>query len=60
MKDVEDMRILAIYVSPVSQDFESFLRTEIDLVEDDIRLVLDENNSSFINYEMEKCIYTFR
>ena len=39
MKDVEGMRILANYVSPVFQDFESFLRTEIDLVEDDIRLV---------------------
>ena len=43
------MRILAIYNSSVFQDFDSFLRTEIDLVEDDIKLVLDEYNSSFIS-----------
>ena len=42
------------------QDFESFLRTEIDLVEDDIKLVLDENNSSFITYEIPPGIYTFK
>ena len=41
------------------QDFESFLRTEIDLVEDDIRLVLDEFNSGFITYKLEPGIYTF-
>ena len=43
----------------ILQDFESFLRTEIDLVEDDIRLVLDEYSSSFITYEIEPSIYTF-
>ena len=47
MKDDKYMEILASYVSSVFQDFESFLRTQIDLVEDDIKLVLDENNSSF-------------
>ena len=41
------MRTLAIYTSSKIQDFESFLRTEFDLVEDDIRLVLEENSSSF-------------
>ena len=46
------MRILPIY-------FECFLRTEIDLVEDNIRLVLDEYNSSFITYVLEPDIYTF-
>ena len=43
-----------------SEDFESFLRTEIDLVEDDIRLVLDQYTLSFITYELEPGIYTFK
>ena len=42
MKDEQHMRILSIYTSSVFQDFESFLRTQIDLVEDDIKMVLDE------------------
>ena len=54
------MNIVAGYVSSVFQDFESYLRTEVDLVEDDIKLVLDEYNSSFITYELEPGIYTFR
>ena len=54
------MNILAIYTSSVFQDFESFLRTQIDLVEDDIRLVLDEYISSFITYELEPGIYSYR
>ena len=44
MKDDKYMKILAGYVSSVFQDFESFLRTEVDLVEDDFKLVLDEYN----------------
>ena len=60
MKDGQYMNILARYTSSVFQDFESFLRTEIDLVEDDIRLVLDEYNSSFITYELDSGIYTFK
>ena len=36
MKDEQCMNILAIYNSSVFQDFESFLRTQIDLVEDDV------------------------
>ena len=47
MNDEQYMNILARYTSSVFQDFESFLRTQIDLVEDDIKLVLDEYNSSF-------------
>ena len=39
MKNDDYLRILAIYVSSIIQDFESFLRTEIDLVEEYIRLV---------------------
>ena len=41
MKDEQNMNILSIYTRSVFQDFESFLRTQIDLVEDDIKLVLD-------------------
>ena len=41
MKDEQYMNILSIYTISKFQDFESFLRTQIDLVEDDIKLVLD-------------------
>ena len=54
------MNFLAIYTSSVFQDFKSFLRTQIDLIEDDIKLVLDEYNSSFITYEISPGIYTFK
>ena len=60
MNDEQYMTMLAIYTSSVFQDFESFLRTQIDLVEDDIKLVLDEYNSNFINYELEPGIYSYR
>ena len=60
MKDEQYMNILAIYTSSVFQDFESFLRAQIDLVEDDIKLVLDEYNSSFITYELEPGTYSYR
>ena len=60
MKDEQYMDILAIYTSSVCQDFESFLRTQIDLVEDDIKLVLDEYNSSFNTYELDPGFYTFK
>ena len=60
MKDDKYMLILAMYIDSLSQDFESYLRTEIDLVEDDIRLVLEAYNSSFITYKLEPGIYTFK
>ena len=60
MKDDKYMKILAGYVSSVFQDFESYLRTEVDLVQDDIKLVLDEYNSSFVTYELDPGIYTFK
>ena len=60
MNDEQYMNILAIYTRSVFQDFESFLRTQIELVEDDIKLVLDEYNSSFITYVLEPGIYTFK
>ena len=53
------MRILTIYSSCVFQDLESFIRTQIDLVENNIRLVLDEYNSNFNTYELQPGIYTF-
>ena len=42
MNDEQYMIILAIYTSSVFQDSESFLGTQIDLVEDDIKLALEE------------------
>ena len=60
MKDVGYMNIVAGYVRSVFQDFGSYLRTEFDLVEADINLVLDEYNSSFITYELQTGIYTFK
>ena len=47
------MNILAGYTSSIFQDFETYLRTEVGLVEDDIRLVLDGYNSIFITYEIQ-------
>ena len=60
MNDEQYMNILAIYNSSIFQDFESFLRTQIDLVEDDIKLVLEEYNSIFITYELEPGTYSYR
>ena len=60
MNDEQYMNILAIYTRSVFQDFESFLRTQIDLIEDDIKLVLDEYISNFIIYELQPGIYTFK
>ena len=51
---------LSGYASSIFLDFKSFLRTEVDLVEDDIKLVLEEYNSSFITYEISPGIYTFK
>ena len=53
MNDEQYMNILAIYTSSVFQDFESFLRTQIDLVESDVKLVLEEYNSNFVTYKLE-------
>ena len=59
-KDEKYMRILANYVSSIIQESESFLRTEIDLVEDAITLVLDEYGSNFITFELQAGFYTFK
>ena len=54
------MDILGFYTMSIFQDFESITRTEVDLVEDDNKLVLDEFNSSFVTYELQPGIYTFK
>ena len=54
------MNIVAGYDSSLFQDFGSYLRTEVDLVEDDNKLVLDEYNSTFNTYEISPGIYTFK
>ena len=60
MKNEQYMNIVTGYVSRVFQDFESYLRTEVDLIEDDIKLVLDEYNSSFLTYELQPGLCTFK
>ena len=47
------------YTGSIFQDFERYLRTEVDLVQDDVALVLDEYISSFITHEILPGIYTF-
>ena len=49
-----------MYFDSELQDFESFLRTEIDLVKNDSRLVLDDYKSNFITCELEPGIYIFK
>ena len=60
MEDGGYMNILTRYTNSVFQDFESFLRTQIDLVESDNKMVLDEYNSSFVTYEIDPAIYTYK
>ena len=60
MKHEQYMNTLSIYTSSVFQDFESFLRIQNDVIEDNFKLVLDEYNSSFITYELEPGIYSYR
>ena len=49
-----------MYIDSVFQDFDSFLRTDIELVEDDTKLVLDVYNSSFITCKLQPGIYNFK
>ena len=60
MKDDKYMLILAGYIRSIFQDFESYLRTEIDLVEDYIRLVSDEHNASFITLNTTRSLQLYR
>ena len=54
------MDLLPRYTRYTNQNFERYLRKEVDWLGDDIRLVLDEYNSSFITYEISGRIYTFK
>ena len=60
MENEQYMNILSICTSSVFQDFKSFLRKQIDFVENDIKLVLDEYNSSIITYELQPGTCTFK
>ena len=53
MRDDGFMENLAGYIRSKFQDFEIYLRKEVDLAEDDIRLVLDGYSSSYITYELQ-------
>ena len=59
MKNDEYMKSLDTCNISLIQVFESFHRTEINLVEDDVRLVLDECKSSSVTYERSSGIKTF-
>ena len=60
MKDEPFINILSNYTGSVFQDFESFLKAEVDLIEHAIKLVLDEYNSSVITYELQPGKYNFK
>ena len=60
MEDEQYMRMLSSCTSSVFQDIETFLRAQIDLVEYNVRLVLDEYNSSFVTHINTPGIYTFK
>ena len=60
MKDEKYMDIFGFYLMCIFQDFESFRKTEVDLVRDDIKIVLDEYNTSFVTYELQPNIYAFK
>ena len=53
------MDLLAGYTSSIIQDSESYLRTDVDLVEDDVRLVFVEYISNFLTYELPPSFYIF-
>ena len=47
LKNDKHKVFVGFQIHSIFEDFENYLRTEIDLVEDDISLFLDENTSSF-------------
>ena len=60
MKTNKYMDILDSYTTSIFREFESFLRTEVDLVQDDFRLVLNECNLNFITFELPSGFYIFK
>ena len=60
MVDGACMNLLAGYTDSMFQDFESYFRTNVDLVEHDIGLVLKVFNSSFSTQELPPYIFFLR
>ena len=60
MRIDEYMKFLAGFTRSLFQDFESYLRTKVELVENDINLALDKSNSSFVTYEIQPFLYTLK
>ena len=60
MKDEKYSKVIPGYVRSIFQSFESYLRIEIELVEDDVRLVPEEYVSCFVTYELQPVVYTFK
>ena len=52
--------LLRGYIQSIFQDIESYLRTRVDLAEDDIRLILKQYNLNFLTYEIPPGVYTTR
>ena len=59
MKNDKETDILYRCAKSILQGFKRFLRTEVVLVEDDIRLVLDKNSLNFITDEISPVNYAF-
>ena len=51
--------LLRGYARAPFRDFGSYLRIVVGLDEDDIQLILQQNNSNFVTYQLSPGIYTF-
>ena len=60
LKNNTYMDFFAGYTIYKIQDFKIYLRTEVDLIEDHIRLVLENWKLNFITYEILHINYTFK
>ena len=52
--------LLMGYAESPFRDFESYLRSESGLNEEDIQLILEQYNSNFVNYEFSPGIYSIK
>ena len=48
------------YARSPFRDFESYLRTGVGLDEDDKQLILKQNSSNFVTFEISLSIYTIK
>ena len=48
------------YARPPFRDFESYLRIVVGLDEDEIQLILKQNKSNFLTYELTQVIYSIK